>query len=118
MRFLLQKIKASGLKPDIAFTSVLKRAIKTLFYIQEGTDLHWIPVIRDWRLNERMYGSLQGLNKAETAAKHGEEQVLVDSGCKQGVVYGCSIWKTIWSANVPMCVSPENCLEKYILIGM
>jgi len=62
---------------DIAFTSVLKRAIKTLYFIQEETDLHWIPVIRDWRLNERMYGGLQGLNKSETAAKHGEEQVKI-----------------------------------------
>lgn len=61
----------------MAFTSVLKRAIKTLFYIQDGTDLHWVPVIRDWHLNERMYGGLTGLNKAETAAKHGEEQVKI-----------------------------------------
>jgi len=62
---------------DVAFTSVLKRAIKTLYYIQDGCDLHWIPVHRHWRLNERMYGGLQGLNKSETAAKHGEEQVKV-----------------------------------------
>jgi len=61
----------------MAFTSVLKRAIKTLFYIQEATNLHWTPVVRDWRLNERMYGGLTGLNKSETAAKHGEEQVTV-----------------------------------------
>lgn len=70
-------LKEKGLTFDIAYTSKLKRAIKTLFYIQEGLDLHWIPVVRDWRLNERMYGSLTGLNKAETAAKHGEEQVKV-----------------------------------------
>ena len=62
---------------DVAFTSVLKRAIKTLYLIQDGCDLHWIPVHRHWRLNERMYGGLQGLNKSETAAKHGEEQVKV-----------------------------------------
>ena len=62
---------------DVAFTSVLKRAIKTLYLIQDGCDLHWIPVHRHWRLNERMYGALQGLNKSETAAKHGEEQVKV-----------------------------------------
>ena len=60
---------------DVAFTSVLQRAIKTLFHIQESLDAHWIPVNRHWRLNERMYGALQGLNKAETAAKHGEKQV-------------------------------------------
>ncbi|KAH3785920.1 probable phosphoglycerate mutase [Dreissena polymorpha] len=62
---------------DIAFTSVLKRAIKTLFIVQEEMDLHWIPVIRHWRLNERHYGGLQGLNKSETAAKHGEDQVKI-----------------------------------------
>ena len=70
-------LKEKGYKFDIAFTSVLKRAIKTLFYIQDVTDLHYIPVVRHWRLNERMYGGLQGLNKAETAAKHGEEQVQI-----------------------------------------
>jgi 2,3-bisphosphoglycerate-dependent phosphoglycerate mutase len=70
-------IKEKGLTFDVAFTSVLKRAIKTLFLIQDGTDLHWVPVHRHWRLNERMYGALQGLNKAETAAKHGEQQVQV-----------------------------------------
>ena len=70
-------IKEKGLEFDIAFTSVLKRAIKTLYFIQDEMDLHWIPVKRHWRLNERMYGALQGLNKAETAQKHGEEQVKV-----------------------------------------
>lgn len=62
---------------DIAYTSVLKRAIKTLFLVQDELDLHWIPVVRHWRLNERHYGGLQGLNKSETAAKHGEAQVKV-----------------------------------------
>lgn len=62
---------------DVAFTSVLKRAIKTLFLVQEELDLHWIPVTRHWRLNERHYGGLQGLNKSETAAKHGEAQVKI-----------------------------------------
>ena len=61
---------------DQAFTSVLKRAIQTLNIIQEEMDLDWIPVTRAWQLNERHYGALQGLNKAETAAKFGEEQVL------------------------------------------
>jgi len=77
---LLQMINDHKLTFDVAFTSVLKRAIKTLYLIQDGCDLHWIPVHRHWRLNERMYGSLQGLNKSETAAKHGEEQVKV---CRQ-----------------------------------
>ena len=62
---------------DIAFTSVLKRAIKTLWYILDEMDLTWIPVYKTWRLNERHYGALQGLNKAEVAKKHGEEQVLI-----------------------------------------
>jgi len=62
---------------DIAYTSVLKRAIRTLWLILDELDAMWIPVIRDWRLNERHYGALQGLNKAETAAKYGDQQVLI-----------------------------------------
>ncbi len=62
---------------DIAFTSVLKRAIRTLWLMLDEMDLMWIPVVRDWRWNERHYGALQGLNKAETAAKYGEEQVHI-----------------------------------------
>ena len=62
---------------DIAYTSVLKRAIRTLWIMLDELDEMWIPVVRDWRLNERHYGALQGLNKAETAAKYGDEQVLV-----------------------------------------
>lgn len=66
-----------GFTFDIAFTSVLKRAIRTLWIVQDGLDLMWIPVEKSWRLNERHYGALQGLNKAETAEKFGEEQVLI-----------------------------------------
>lgn len=62
---------------DIAYTSVLKRAIRTLWLMLDEMDAMWIPVIRDWRLNERHYGALQGLNKAETAAKYGDEQVHI-----------------------------------------
>jgi 2,3-bisphosphoglycerate-dependent phosphoglycerate mutase len=62
---------------DMAFTSVLKRAIRTLWLMLDEMDRMWIPVVRDWRLNERHYGALQGLNKAETAAKYGEEQVHI-----------------------------------------
>ncbi|MBA4312241.1 MAG: 2,3-diphosphoglycerate-dependent phosphoglycerate mutase [Chlorobiaceae bacterium] len=62
---------------DIAFTSVLKRAIKTLNHVLDEMDLHWIPVEKSWRLNERHYGALQGLNKAETAQKFGEQQVQI-----------------------------------------
>jgi len=69
-------LKAEGYSFDIAFTSVLRRAIKTLWLALEEMDRMWIPVEHSWRLNERHYGALQGLDKAETAAKFGEEQVL------------------------------------------
>jgi 2,3-bisphosphoglycerate-dependent phosphoglycerate mutase len=68
-------LQAEGLDFDVAFTSVLKRAIKTLWIALEDLDRMWIPVHNSWRLNERHYGALQGLNKAETAAKFGEAQV-------------------------------------------
>ncbi len=68
-------MKEQGYSFDLAFTSVLKRAIRTLWMVLDEMDLMWIPVQRDWRLNERHYGALQGLNKAETAAKYGENQV-------------------------------------------
>jgi 2,3-bisphosphoglycerate-dependent phosphoglycerate mutase len=70
-------IAAQGMVFDVAFTSVLKRAIRTCWIVLDGLDLLWIPMERDWRLNERHYGALQGLNKAETAAKHGDEQTLI-----------------------------------------
>ena len=70
-------LRDSGYVFDIAFTSVLKRAIRTLWLVQDEMDLMWIPVFRSWRLNERHYGALQGLNKAEMAAKVGEEQVHI-----------------------------------------
>lgn len=69
-------LAAEGFGFDVAYTSVLKRAIRTLWHVLDGLDLMWIPVIRAWELNERFYGGLTGLNKAETAAEHGEEQVL------------------------------------------
>lgn len=68
-------LKQKGFEFDIAYTSVLRRAIKTLWIVQEEMGLEWIPVIRAWQLNERHYGALQGLNKAEMAVKFGEEQV-------------------------------------------
>lgn len=70
-------LKEQGFVFDIAFTSVLKRAIRTLWIVLDEMDLMWIPVIRDWRLNERHYGALQGLNKSEMAEKFGEEQVKI-----------------------------------------
>ena len=76
-RAAAQMIAAEGLTFDVAYTSVLKRAIKTLWIVLEGLDRMWIPVTESWRVNERMYGALQGLDKAETVAKHGEAQVKI-----------------------------------------
>jgi len=70
-------LKAGGYVFDVAYTSVLKRAIRTLWITLDGLDLMWIPVYRSWRLNERHYGALQGLNKAETAEKYGEAKVKI-----------------------------------------
>jgi 2,3-bisphosphoglycerate-dependent phosphoglycerate mutase len=70
-------LKENGFEFDIAYVSVLKRALRTLWLALEEMDQLWIPWEKSWRLNERHYGSLQGLNKSETAAKHGEEQVLI-----------------------------------------
>lgn len=81
-------LSRAGFNFDEAYTSVLKRAIKTLHFILDEMDLLWIPVIKDWRLNERHYGALQGLNKSETAALHGEEQV--------------KIWRRSYSTPPPM----------------
>lgn len=67
----------AGFEFDICYTSVLKRAIRTLWLVLDGIDQMWVPVHRTWRLNERHYGGLTGLNKAETAAKHGEAQVKI-----------------------------------------
>jgi 2,3-bisphosphoglycerate-dependent phosphoglycerate mutase len=72
-----EALKGEGLTFDLAFTSVLKRAIRTLWICLDELDQLWIPVEKSWRLNERHYGGLQGLNKAETAAKFGEEQVRI-----------------------------------------
>jgi 2,3-bisphosphoglycerate-dependent phosphoglycerate mutase len=72
-----QLLREGEYKFDIAYTSVLKRAIKTLWLVLEETSLEWIPVIRAWQLNERHYGALQGLNKSEMAAKFGDEQVKI-----------------------------------------
>jgi 2,3-bisphosphoglycerate-dependent phosphoglycerate mutase len=70
-------LKDAGYTFDLAYTSVLKRAIRTLWLTMEEMDMVWLPVINDWRLNERHYGALQGLDKGETAAKYGDAQVLV-----------------------------------------
>jgi 2,3-bisphosphoglycerate-dependent phosphoglycerate mutase len=70
-------LKAEGIPFDLAFTSVLKRAIRTLWITLDGLDMMWLPVERSWRLNERHYGALQGLDKAQTVARHGADQVKI-----------------------------------------
>jgi len=72
-----ETLKKEGFVFDVAYTSVLKRAIHTLWNVLDVMDLTWIPVYRSWRLNERHYGALAGLDKSETAAKHGEDQVKI-----------------------------------------
>ena len=72
-----KSLQKAGYEFDIAYTSVLRRAIRTLWFIQDEMNLMWIPVEHSWRLNERHYGALTGLNKAETAAKYGDEQVHI-----------------------------------------
>jgi 2,3-bisphosphoglycerate-dependent phosphoglycerate mutase len=72
-----ENLKKAGYEFDVAYTSVLKRAIRTLWHVQDSMDLMWLPVIHSWRLNERHYGALTGLNKAETATKYGDEQVHI-----------------------------------------
>jgi 2,3-bisphosphoglycerate-dependent phosphoglycerate mutase len=72
-----QLLKDAGYEFDVAYTSVLKRAIWTLWHCLDTMDRTWLPVVNDWRLNERHYGALQGLNKAETARKYGDDQVLI-----------------------------------------
>jgi 2,3-bisphosphoglycerate-dependent phosphoglycerate mutase len=72
-----RELQREGIEPHIAFTSVLKRAIRTLWLIMDTTDRMWMPVERSWRLNERHYGALEGLDKAQTVAKHGDAQVKI-----------------------------------------
>ena len=103
-----QLLKAEGFTFDEAYTSVLKRAIRTLDIILDEMDLMWIPVTKSWLLNERHYGGLQGLNKAETAAQYGEEQVLI---CRRSY----DVLPTLleegderWSGNDPRYASIEK----------
>jgi 2,3-bisphosphoglycerate-dependent phosphoglycerate mutase len=87
-------LNEAGFTFDVAYTSVLKRAIRTLWLVLDGMDLMWIPVIRNWRLNERHYGGLQGLNKAETAEKFGDAQV--------------KIWRRSYSVPPPALTSDDE----------
>ena len=76
-RYSGRRLRDDGFTFDVAYTSVLRRAIRTLWIALEEMDQMWIPIHLSWRLNERHYGALQGLNKAETASKYGEKQVLI-----------------------------------------
>jgi 2,3-bisphosphoglycerate-dependent phosphoglycerate mutase len=87
-------LAADGYTFDVAYTSLLKRAIRTLWIVLDDLDLMWLPVVRHWRLNERHYGALQGLNKAETAAKYGDKQVLV--------------WRRSYSAPPPLLTRDDE----------
>src|SRR3954454_7642009 len=89
-----QLLKEAGFRFDIAYTSVLKRAIRTLWIILDELDQMWVPVLNSWRLNERHYGALQGLNKAETAQKYGDEQVL--------------IWRRSYSTQPPLLTAEDE----------
>ena len=71
-----EMLKEAGILPEVVYTSLLRRAIRTANIALNAADRHWIPVVRDWRLNERHYGALQGLNKAETKDKYGDEQFM------------------------------------------
>ncbi len=86
-------LKAEALRPDLCFTSVQIRAIRTLWIVLDHLDLAWLPVVRDWRLNERHYGALQGFNKAEMAALVGDEQVHA--------------WRRSWAVRPPL-LNPED----------
>lgn len=94
-----RKIKESGIHVDVIYTSVLKRAIKTAFYIADECDLLWVKMVKNWRLNERHYGALQGLNKAETAKEYGDDQV--------------KIWRRSYNVQPPLLQpGDERCANK------
>jgi 2,3-bisphosphoglycerate-dependent phosphoglycerate mutase len=92
-------LKKAGFTFDVAFASVLRRAITTLWNVLDGMDLLWIPVQKSWRLNERHYGALQGLNKAETAAKHGDDQVKVWRRSFDIAPPPLETWDAAWPGN-------------------
>ena len=90
-------LKNAGFKFDLAFTSVLRRAITTLWNVLDQMDLLWIPVQKSWRLNERHYGALQGLDKAQTVARHGEAQVKI---WRRSCAPAATCW---WSRTATAC---------------
>ncbi|RYX98453.1 2,3-diphosphoglycerate-dependent phosphoglycerate mutase [bacterium] len=114
-----------GFDFDIAFTSVLKRAMRTCWIIQDEMDLMWIPVKRSWRLNERHYGALQGLNKAETAEKYGNEQVLIwrrsfdvppPEMLRDDERYAGKVarYKTLQETEIPLAESLKTTIDRFL----
>lgn len=107
-----QALKEAGYDFDLCYTSYLKRAIHTLQIVLDGLDRAWLPVVKSWRLNERHYGALQGLNKSETAAKYGEDQVKIwrrsfdtrppalEPGDERDA-HGCAAYRDVDPADVP-----------------
>jgi bisphosphoglycerate-dependent phosphoglycerate mutase len=99
-------LKAEGWDFDVCYTSVLKRATRTLWHTLDEMDRTWLPVVHSWRLNERHYGGLQGLNKAETAKKYGDEQVLVWR--RSYDTPPPPLEPTIRAANAATCATPSS----------
>jgi 2,3-bisphosphoglycerate-dependent phosphoglycerate mutase len=94
-----RRLKKEGFTFDVAFTSVLRRAITTLWHVLDEMDLLWLPTQKHWRLNERHYGGLQGLNKAETAAKHGDAQVKIWRRSYDIAPPALERWDPAWPGN-------------------
>jgi 2,3-bisphosphoglycerate-dependent phosphoglycerate mutase len=120
-----QTLKKEGYLFDIAYTSVLKRAIRTLWITLDELDQMWIPVVRSWRLNEKHYGALQGLNKAEMAKKYGEEQVLIWRRSydvrppaieknDERYTYNEIKYKTLPESDVPATESLKDCVARFL----
>lgn len=118
-------LKAKGYKFDVAYTSVLKRAVTTCWNVLKETDQCHVPVINSWRLNERHYGGLQGLNKAETAAKHGDEQVKIWrrsynvpppelETSDERYPGNQEIYKKVPKATLPVTESLETCIARVL----
>ncbi len=120
-----QLLKAEGFQFDVAHASVLKRALRTLWITLDELDQTWIPVKKSWRLNERHYGALQGLNKAETAAKHGEAQVFtwrrsydipppaLDFDDKRHPRFDPR-YKDVDPSDLPSCEALKNTVERFV----
>ena len=120
-----EMLKKEGFSFDLAFTSVLKRAIRTLWIVLDKMDLMWLPVIKSWRLNERHYGALQGLNKTETAQEHGDEQVelwrrgyaIRPPALEQSDPRCCdreSMSKNIDKKNLPLTESLKDVVDRFL----